>query len=106
MAFIPLSNECKLQGKAAIDGVGSRLGKSSGSLIYQFLLMIFGSVAVSSPYVGAFLLVTILIWILATQSLGIKFNELIKPSKVQVSPAPDPVADDVTATLITKPVSL
>ena len=27
MAFIPLSSECKLKGKAAIDGVGSRLGK-------------------------------------------------------------------------------
>lgn len=106
MAFIPLSNECKLRGKAAIDGVGSRLGKSSGSLIYQFLLMIFGSVATSSPYVGAFLLVTILIWILATQSLGSKFNELTKSRTTPSSPVTDPAADDVTATLITKPVSL
>lgn len=104
MAFIPLSNESKLQGKAAIDGVGSRLGKSSGSLIYQFLLMVFGSVATSSPYVGIVLLSAILIWILATKSLGTKFDELTKPS---ISPESESIAaDDVTATLITKPVSL
>lgn len=104
MAFIPLSDESKLQGKAAIDGVGSRLGKSSGSLIYQFLLMIFGSVATSSPYVGIVLLLAILIWILATKSLGTKFDELTKPT---TPPESEPsVADDVTATLITKPVSL
>lgn len=105
MAFIPLSTESKLQGKAAIDGVASRLGKSSGSLIYQFLLMIFGSVATSSPYVGIVLLVSILIWILATKSLGTKFNELTKPSTPPPESEPS-VADDVTATLITKPVSL
>lgn len=104
MAFIPLSNESKLQGKAAIDGVGSRLGKSGGSLIYQFLLMVFGSVATSSPYVGIVLLISILIWILATKSLGTKFNELTKPSQLAESEVSN--ADDVTATLITKPVSL
>ena len=32
MAFIPLGHESKLKGKAAIDGVGSRIGKSGGSL--------------------------------------------------------------------------
>ena len=32
MAFIPLNPDEKLRGKAAIDGVGSRLGKSGGLL--------------------------------------------------------------------------
>ncbi|MGL4348304.1 MAG: Npt1/Npt2 family nucleotide transporter [Chlamydiales bacterium] len=104
MAFIPLSIESKLQGKAAIDGVASRLGKSSGSLIYQFLLMIFGSVATSSPYVGVVLLLSIIIWILATKSLGTKFDELTKPSAPPESEVSS--TDDVTTTLITKPVSL
>ncbi len=44
MAFIPLGHECKLKGKAAIDGVGSRLGKSGGSLVHQGFLMIFATV--------------------------------------------------------------
>ena len=38
MAFIPLNAESKLKGKAAIDGVGSRFGKSGGSVFHQFLL--------------------------------------------------------------------
>src|SRR5690606_22115567 len=42
LAFVPLSKECKLKGKAAIDGVGSRLGKSGGSVIHQGLLIFFG----------------------------------------------------------------
>jgi len=37
--FCPLSPECKLNGKAAIDGVCSRLGKTGGSLIHQALLL-------------------------------------------------------------------
>ncbi len=76
MSFIPLSAECKLKGKAAIDGVGSRLGKSGGSVFHQFLLMIFGTVSASTPYVAALLLVVIFGWILATFSLGKQFNDL------------------------------
>ena len=56
MAFIPLGHECKLKGKAAIDGVGSRFGKSGGSMIHQGLLMIFGTVSMSAPYVAVILM--------------------------------------------------
>ncbi len=73
MAFIPLSTESKLKGKAAIDGVGSRLGKSGGSLIHQFLLLLFGTITVSTPYVAAILLIVILFWLLAVRSLGKQF---------------------------------
>lgn len=76
MAFIPLSHECKLKGKAAIDGVGSRMGKSGGSLIHTGLLMIFGSLSVSAPYVAAILMTVIAFWIMATRSLGRQFNAL------------------------------
>lgn len=75
MSFIPLSAECKLKGKAAIDGVGSRLGKSGGSVFHQFLLMTFGSVAASTPYIAALLLVVIFAWISATFSLGKRFQQ-------------------------------
>ena len=76
MAFIPLSIESKLKGKAAIDGIGSRLGKSGGSVFHQCLLMIFGSVAASTPYVAALLLVVIFAWISSVISLGHQFNAL------------------------------
>jgi len=77
MSFIPLSNESKLKGKAAIDGVGSRLGKSGGSVIHQGLLLIFATVAASTPYVAGIFLVVVLVWVLAVSSLGKKFDELV-----------------------------
>jgi ATP:ADP antiporter, AAA family len=76
LAFIPLSKESKLKGKAAIDGVGSRLGKSGGSIMHQTLLMCFGTVALSTPYVAVLLLFAIGGWMLAVRSLGKKFNAL------------------------------
>jgi ATP:ADP antiporter, AAA family len=86
MAFIPLSHECKLKGKAAIDGVGSRLGKSGGSLVHQGLLMFLGSLAVSAPYVAIILMIVIGFWFFACRSLGRQFNEL--ESQQQIRPVP------------------
>jgi AAA family ATP:ADP antiporter len=77
MAFIPLGHECKLQGKAAIDGVGSRLGKSGGSLIHQSLLLIFATVSSSAPYVAVILMLVIVGWIIAVRSLGKQFISMI-----------------------------
>lgn len=77
MAFIPLGHECKLKGKMAIDGVGSRLGKSGGSLIHQGLLMIFATVSASGPYVALVVIGVIVVWIIATRSLGKQFTALI-----------------------------
>lgn len=76
MAFIPLDHDDKLNGKAAIDGVGSRIGKSGGSIIHQGLLLIFATIGASAPYVAAILLGVIVVWIMATRSLGQQFNEL------------------------------
>lgn len=81
LAFIPLGKECKLKGKAAIDGVGSRLGKSGGSVMHQSLLMCFGTVALSTPYVAALLLFAIGAWILAVRALGKQFNSLVSNQK-------------------------
>ncbi len=85
MAFSPLSKECKLKGKAAIDGVGSRIGKSGGSLMYQGLIMSVGTVALTTPYVAVILLFTISGWMMAVRALGYRFNSL-----TQKGPIPDP----------------
>lgn len=77
MAFIPLSLESKLKGKAAIDGIGSRIGKSGGSLIHQGLLVIFATISASAPIVAGILFVVILVWLWATISLGKQFNALV-----------------------------
>ena len=76
IAFIPLNAESKLKGKAAIDGIGSRLGKTGGSMIHSGLLMVFGNVSLSTPFVGGFLFIVVLGWIIATKSLGKAFHIL------------------------------
>lgn len=85
MAYIPLDHECKLKGKAAIDGVGSRLGKSGGSIIHQGLLMLFTTLTASTPYVAAILLTAIVFWMYAVRSLGKQFQTLVA-SKREVLP--------------------
>lgn len=76
LAFIPLSQESKLKGKAAIDGVGSRIGKSGGSVVQQGLLIVFGSVMGTTPIVAIFFLIALGGWIGAVRILGKKFQQL------------------------------
>lgn len=76
MAFIPLSPESKLKGKAAIDGVGSRIGKSGGSTIHQGLILMFSSVAASVPYIAGIFFLIILVWGFSVATLGKQFDEL------------------------------
>lgn len=92
LAFIPLDRESKLKGKAAIDGVGSRLGKSSGSVMYQGLLMIFGTLPVLTPYIGGILILVIGVWIVAVKALGRRFTELVGPQDVPAGKSPVPTA--------------
>ena len=80
IAFIPLSYESKQMGKAAIDGVGSRIGKSGGAMVHQSLILFFSSVAACTPYVAAIFFVVILVWIFSVVSLGRQFDSLTKPS--------------------------
>ncbi len=87
MAFVPLSPESKLKGKAVIDGIGSRLGKSGGSLIHQSLLLTFATITASAPFVAGFLFTAIIIWMGATRTLGKQFGELTAPGQ---KPLPTP----------------
>ncbi|MBS0615122.1 MAG: NTP/NDP exchange transporter [Verrucomicrobia bacterium] len=86
LAFIPLSQESRSKGKAAIDGVGSRLGKSGGSIFQQGLLIAFGSIAASIPAVAAILLVSLGGWMLAVKRLGRQFNQLTAEHQVLTVP--------------------
>ena len=79
MAFVPLTPESKLVGKAAIDGVCSRLGKSGGSVVHQSFLILFSTFSASAPYVAAVLFGVIILWSIAIRLLGKQFNELTQP---------------------------
>lgn len=81
MSFVPLSPESKLVGKAVIDGVCSRLGKSGASLVLQTLFLFFSSLSSSSPYVAGVLIGVLGIWMIAVRLLGRQFNQLTSESK-------------------------
>ncbi len=76
MAYIPLDPESKVKGKAAIDVVGARLGKSGGSFVQQGLLVALGSLAAITPYIAAILFVIIIAWLYAVKNLNKRFIEL------------------------------
>ena len=64
-----------MKGKGAIDVICNPLGKSGGALIQQFMIVGFGSLAASTPYLGVILLIIIFMWIRAASTLGVLFEE-------------------------------
>lgn len=81
VAFLPLNSESKLKGKAAIDGLGSSLGKSGSSLAYQGFIILMGSVSLSAPFIAVILFVILIAWVISTFYLGKQFKEMTTVDK-------------------------
>jgi AAA family ATP:ADP antiporter len=76
MAYIPLDQESKVKGKAAIDVVGARFGKAGGALVNQGLMVATGGIAFIAPYVAVVMIGVLGAWIVAARSLGTQFVDL------------------------------
>jgi AAA family ATP:ADP antiporter len=75
MAYIPLTENEKVKGKASIDIVGSRLGKTGASFVNLFLIGIVGTgsaLSITHILVPLTLIVTVA-WMVAVSSLNKKF---------------------------------
>jgi AAA family ATP:ADP antiporter len=70
IAFIPLPKEDQRKGKAVVDGIASRFGKSGGSFLIQVLLITCGELALTIPYVAIIFFVVITLWAIAVRGLG------------------------------------
>jgi len=75
MAYIPLDQEAKVKGKAAIDVVGARLGKAMGSGSQIALISVYGTLAAVTPQIACLLFLVITAWLWAVKTLGREFKK-------------------------------
>lgn len=78
MAYIPLDQELKVKGKAAVDVIGGRLGKTSGGFIEFVLLTMTGGTQLTiAPYLFGIIALVSCFWMGAVKNLAKLYNAKI-----------------------------
>jgi AAA family ATP:ADP antiporter len=82
MAYIPLDDNLRTQGKAAVDVIGGRLGKAGGGFIQAGLLSAIGAITgvaatmdMIRPYIFAIFVALIVAWLYAVGALSKLFEK-------------------------------
>lgn len=77
IAFIPLPKSEQRKGKAVVDGIASRFGKSGGSLTIQVLLVLCHELVATIPYIAGIFVVCISFWLISVQRLGVLVSKAV-----------------------------
>ncbi len=80
LAFIPLNQEAQVKGKLIIDGMGSRFGRGTSSLLSIVLFLMMGGPGESALFVGILAISFALIMIPAGRSIGHEMEKSNPPS--------------------------
>jgi AAA family ATP:ADP antiporter len=86
MAYIPLDDELKTKGKAAVDVIGGRAGKAGGAFVQSNLQILLAStvvagganvVSVTAPYAFIIFAVVCVLWLYAVKGLSKKVDAAV-----------------------------
>jgi len=87
MAYIPLDDELKTKGKAAVDVIGGRAGKAGGAFVQSNLQMVLAAtvassganiVSVTAPYAFIVFLIIGVLWLYAVKGLSKKVQAAVE----------------------------
>lgn len=80
MAYIPLNDELKTKGKAAVDVIGGRAGKAGGAFTQSTLLMLFATkdVVLIAPYAFGIFAVVCALWLMSVKLLSKKVDDAME----------------------------
>lgn len=69
MVYVPLSHGMRRRAKAILDGIGGRMGKALGAVVFLILQVIFGSLEASLPAISVITLLATIFWVYAIVQL-------------------------------------
>ncbi len=79
MLYIPLDNELRTKGKASVDVVSSKIGKSSSGLVQSVLFMIFPAATYTSiaPLLMTIFIIVCFMWIYAIREIFHEYEKIV-----------------------------
>ena len=83
MSYIPLDEEMRTKGKAAVDVIGGRFGKGGGAIIQStfFLMMPSYSFVEATPFFASIFFIIVILWVFAAKSLGKEYQAKLQSSE-------------------------
>ncbi len=95
MAYIPLDEDTKTKGQAAVEMIGGRAGKAGSSAVQQVMFSFprtlvtttgtVGGVLAYSPIIIAIFFATVITWTFAVLKLNVRYEERVKQLSCEVA---------------------
>lgn len=78
MAYIPLDQELKTKGKAAVDVIGGRMAKSGGAVVQSTVFILFPNIGFNEafPFFAAIFFGIVIAWLYATRALAVQYQKI------------------------------